>query len=88
MLLKCTYDSAINKTQESSGTDVDETGNLLIHLMNNCSHFRLSVINLVGQLSRLNEYHVTGRRLIEQWCYDQIYTPRILGQSLKIARKN
>ena len=30
MLLKCTYDSASDKTQESSGTDADETGNLFI----------------------------------------------------------
>ena len=31
MLLKCTYDSAVDITQESSGTDVDGTGNLFIY---------------------------------------------------------
>ena len=30
MLLKCTWDSASDKTQGSSGTDVHETGNLFI----------------------------------------------------------
>ena len=30
MLLKCTYDGAVAFTQDSSGIDVNETGNLLI----------------------------------------------------------